>query len=110
MLEHADVVFRLHAENILQLDLGCLTEAPLCSYPLSAKFPQCHDLARRLVGAFLMPRLRIVMPKMNEKEKLPNAKCASKSIGMRALVRNVPLVLVSCFVVLAASILWSDVF
>lgn len=54
--------------------------------------PKCHNLAQKLVEAFLLLRLRVTLQQKNEqwkKEALKQVRCSSRSMAMRAAVANV---------------------
>lgn len=89
LLTHGEKVFRNCEDRITKLPMSTLRDTVL-SANLAAGFPQCHDLATKLLNHFLLMRLRFHLRKVNAAiQKKQSLKCGSRSIAMRALVDKV---------------------
>lgn len=89
----AEGEFRKHEDLIITSkktldDVHQSTAALTKQLPL----PKCHNLAQKLVEAFVLLRLRFTLKQNNEewkKEALRQTKCGSRSVAMRAAVARV---------------------
>lgn len=92
-LESAENLFRVNSAQLVQneLTLSQLEECVLQSVTHVNCFPDCHNIANKLLKVYLKTRLQIHLRKENQRlaEIKSTVKCGSRSIGKQVATSNV---------------------